>query len=78
MLFMHYCIWEALKSARGKTHKHQTLFRFYFHGCGWKAKDVFWDRGEILWLKVMDQLVTMINDKKRNCHVQDEDLPQFV
>lgn len=71
----------------GKTHKHQTLFRFYFRGCGWKAKDVFWDHGEILWLKVMDQLMTMMfgadflsyeYDKKRNCHVQDEDLPQFV
>ena len=44
----------------GKTHKHQTLFRFYFRGCGWKAKDVFWDHGEILWLKVMDQLMTMM------------------
>ena len=71
----------------GKTHKHQTLFRFYFRGCGWKAKDVFWDHGEILWLKVMDQLMTMMfgadflsyeYDRKRNCHVQDEDLPQFV
>lgn len=87
MLFMRYCIREALKSVRGKTHKHQTLFRFYFRGCGWKAKDVFWDHGEILWLKVMDQLMTMMfgadflsyeYDKKRNCHVQDEDLPQFV
>lgn len=87
MLFMRYCIREALKSVRGKTHKHQTLFRFYFRGCGWKAKDVFWDHGEILWLKVMDQLMTMMfgadflsygYDRKRNCHVQDEDLPQFV
>lgn len=87
MLFMRYCFREALKSIKDRTHDQQTLFHFYFRGCGWKAKDVSWGGNEVTWIRVMDQLMTMmfgadfleyVYDKKRNCTVSDDHCPAFV
>lgn len=35
-----------------KTLENQNTFQFYFSGCGWKAKSISWDSGDILWIKL--------------------------
>ena len=71
----------------GKTLENQNTFQFYFSGCGWKAKSISWDSGDILWIKLLDKLMFMmfgedffeyVFDEKRTCHVHDGFKPQFV
>ena len=58
----------------------QGSYHFYFRGCGWKAKDMTWGSSEITWIRIMDQLMSMMFggdflqyhfDKKKICHVLD-------
>lgn len=67
--------------------ENQNTFQFYFSGCGWKAKSVSWKSSDILWIKLLDKLLSMmfgddffeyVFDAKRTCHVHDDFKPQIV
>lgn len=87
MLFLRLCLREAIKSIQGKASENQSSFNFYFSGCGWKAKTIHWDSDDILWIKLMDNLMSMMLgedffkytlDVKKTCHVHDDCKPKFV
>ena len=64
----------------------QNIFRFHFRGCGWKQKNVTWDEGEQVWMKVMNHLFTLMfgddffeyeYNEKKVCVVADDSKPTF-
>ncbi|XP_022784020.1 uncharacterized protein LOC111324674 [Stylophora pistillata] len=70
-----------------KTLENQNTFQFYFSGCGWKAKSISWKSSDILWIKLLDKLLSMmfgedffeyVFDEKRTCHVHDDFKPHTV
>lgn len=85
ILFLRYCLQEALRVIQaGKAG--QNIFSFHFRGCGWKKKTANWDEDEQVWVKVMNQLLTLMYGKeffvyeyneKKVCMVADDSRPTF-
>ncbi|KXJ09462.1 hypothetical protein AC249_AIPGENE4420 [Exaiptasia diaphana] len=56
-LFLRYCFREALRVVQGH-HGKKNNYDFFFRGCGWKKKKICWTKEDILWIKIIDQLMT--------------------
>lgn len=78
-LWCHFYLLSAGKAG-------QNIFNFHFRGCGWKKKTVNWDEDKQVWVKVLNQLLTLMFGKeffvyeyneKKVCMVADDSRPTF-